>query len=596
MRKIHDRKFSRRTFLKTSLRAGAALSLPFPLAGRGGGAALAAGTAPPKVILVSVDSLDPRYLYLDSQGNHGGCRGNWLMPNVRAFLEASTWFEHARCHMPSATDMNHVNAVAGTDVGQHGINMVSMQLFDWHPDGTPHIVAPSLSYARDADGRRVDTLFRSWKRRYPGSQTFYASGKEWVANIFKVPESGVDLFVGGTDHPAYLPEPPRGTKFYDPPGDPDAGRDDESRSQILLNAWLTQLHHDHFPPDAWVVDASLALIRRERPDFGVVLLAQMDDLQHILGAAVDPGEFVLRRIPFKGRENVSRYNAGVFQNAVLDGVRDVDEQFGRLVRGIRSIPGYQDTLFVLYSDHGHINHREVDNFREMFSKSLFDRVEFGSNTNFLSVLDRAGLLTEDEKRFIGFMPLMACSAGALHWMGSSLEERLAKAVRAKEVLLRHRVWDPFAHRLECPWWVMDIEDMQRGLPGVAYPGELYHPWFAQNNEPGTLHWPDLILFMKNHWQLPTLAGLASNLGVNLPEVVTAFLAPVNVFQGGHGSVDTQDIVMAFSGPGIPPGRVVRDEAHEEDHRISDIGVTLSWRLGLPLESNTVGKDLGVYLT
>ncbi len=590
------REIDRRTFLKTSLQAGAALSIPLSLGRTGRAVARASGKAkPPKVILVSVDSLDPRYLYLDRNGNHGGFPGNWLMPNVRRFLEEGTWFEHTRCNMPSATDMNHVNALAGTDVSQHGINMVSMQLFDWKPDGKPNIVAPSLSYARDSDGRPVDTLFSSWKRRRPSSRTFYASGKEWVANIFKVPDSGVDIFIGGKEHPCYVPGVPRGYRFYDPPGDPNAGRDDESRAQILLNALLTGVYPDHFPPDAWVVDASLAVIERERPDFGVVILAQMDDLQHVLGAAVDPDEFVSQRIRLKGREKVSRYNHSVFQNAALDGVRDADAQFGRLIRGVRNIPGYEDTLFVLYSDHGHINHREVDSFREMVSKSLFDYNEVVTNTNILAVLDKAGLLTEDERNLIGFMPIMACSAGCLHWMGSTYDERYTKAKLAKAAFLHHRVWDRFNRRWECPWWVLDIDDMRDGFPGVAYPGELYHHQFAYNNEPGALHWPDLLLFMKNNWQLPTLAGLAANLGVNLPESVTNFLAPVNLFQGGHGSVDTQDIVMAFSGPGIASGRIVSDEEHTEDHRISDIGVTLSSLLGLPLESNTVGKDRRVDL-
>ena len=596
MARENDRKISRRTFIQSSLKAGAALAAPLVVGLPARGSAVGPREGPPKVLLVSIDSLDPRYLYLDRNGHHGGEPGNWLMPHVRAFLEESTWFEQARCNMPSATDMNHVNAVAGTDVSEHGINMVSMQLFDWKANGEPNIVAPSLSYARDSQGRRVDTLFAAWKRSYPHSRTFYASGKEWVSNIFKVPRSGVDIFVGGEGHPWYVSEVPRGYKFFDPPEDANARRDSESFSQTLLNTWITGRFPDHFPPDRWVVDAALETLRRERPDFGVVLLAQMDDLQHVLGSAVEPDEFRTCRVPGTGDEDVSQYNRRVYRGAVLDGVRDVDAQFGRLIREIRGIRGYEDTLFVLYSDHGHITHRQVDTLHEMFTKSVTDTTEVARNTNLMAVLHRAGLLSRQEMNFIGFMPLMACSAGALHWKGRTYMERYVKARRAKAALLRHRVWGRTTGRLECPWWVMDVDDMRDGLPGVARAGELFHEQFAYNNRRGTLHWPDLILFMKNHWQLPTIAGLAANLGVNLPEAVTRFLAPVNLFLGGHGSVDTQNIVMAFSGPGVTAGRIVQDRDNERDYRISDIGVTLSHWLNLPLESGNIGRDLSSELT
>ncbi len=83
-----------------------------------------ANSSPPKVILIAIDSLDPAYVSLDSQGEAGGTPGDWLMPNVREFLSGGTWLEHARSYMPSATDMNHMNAVAGTYIGQTGINLV----------------------------------------------------------------------------------------------------------------------------------------------------------------------------------------------------------------------------------------------------------------------------------------------------------------------------------------------------------------------------------------------------------------------------------------------------------------------------------------
>jgi hypothetical protein len=158
-------------------------------------------------------------------------------------------------------------------------------------------------------------------------------------------------------------------------------------------------------------------------------------------------------------------------------------------------------------------------------------------------------------------------------------------------MLSHRVWNKFTWKWDCPWDVIDIEDMKQGVAGVCDPGELYHAYYAYKNEPGVLHWPDLFLFARDHWQLPVIAGYAANIGMQIPEAFAKWLAPVNLMIGGHGSSDTQDIVMGFSGPGIASGRVVTDPNHAQDFRISDIAITLASILGLDLQSNTVGRDI-----
>ena len=220
-------KMSRRKFLKTGLAAGTALGLgggiyllgetespsfqPGPLPSKRMGPSRA-----PRLVIVSLDSLDPRYLYLDARGGQGGRSGDWLTPNVRRFLDEGVWFRDARCHMPAVTDPNHLNVLSGGSSAQCGVWSVSLQLFDWLEDGRPRIVQPSLSWARDDEGRPVDTLFSAWKRKWPGSRTCYISGKEWVARMFDVPGSGVDMIIGGSSFPSYLDPPPKGYRFYDP--------------------------------------------------------------------------------------------------------------------------------------------------------------------------------------------------------------------------------------------------------------------------------------------------------------------------------------------------------------------------------------------
>ena len=167
-----------------------------------------------------------------------------------------------------------------------------------------------------------------------------------------------------------------------------------------------------------------------------------------------------------------------------------------------------------------------------------------------------------------------------------LAKRRAVADQAKTVLENHRVFNPQTGRMECPWYVLDINDMKNGVPGICGPGELYNPSFAENNEPGTMHWPDITLFMKNGWQLPATAGLANNFGASLP----SWLPPLNYFLGGHGSIDTMPILMAFQGPDVKAGKVIADSTYARNYRIADIAVTLAEMFGLELRSTTVGTD------
>lgn len=561
------KKMSRREFIKSSVISGLSLSVPFSL----GRPKTALGATPaPKVVIISIDSLDPRYLDLTRDGEKGGCLGNYLMENVRAFLDTGAMFTNASCHMPSATDMNHLNALAGTCSRQTGIFGVSGQAMFWNGDGTMgELDHPNLfTWGRE---RPIDTLFSAWKREYgSNSATLYASGKEWVGNMFDVPGSGVDMILGGNTRWLDIPgrilpmvfETPGPYKFYDPPSDDNAADDPESLYQLFFSKTFYERNPENFPCDSWIVDNTLRIMKAASPDLSVMVLAQMDDLQHGLGTAY-PEDF--DRLLLSDRSSL---NSSVIREPVLDAVRDVDIQFGRFINGMLAIPEYKDALFVLYSDHGHVTHRD----------SVRTNVGPLVETDPTAILSRRPIigspfLSDDEVNGYGYFAYTASSYGGLYFMDN---DRQVRAGEAKKILDDYRLKDIAPDGsllgLTSPWHIMTREDMINGITDQGIlPDELYHP-FIDRTENGL--WPDVMIFMKDGWQLPITSGLTVNLGAALPE----WLPPVTGFLGGHGSLDTRHIVLGFRGPGIPSGKII-----DKPCKISDIALTLQSLLGMQEE-------------
>jgi hypothetical protein len=579
----------RRTFLKNATAVLGGISIPpllqrifspVPASSAFAEPSIGNGTKPEKLIFIAIDALHPAYFNLDAAGNMGGHDGDWLMPNIRAFLGRSVFYPNARAFLPAATDMNHLNALAGTSSAQTGVIGVWAQPTGWGSDGRPIIKRSDISSTRDDQGRPVDTIFHAWKRRWPGSKTLLISGKEWVAEMFRqpVPESVVDILVTGGDHPTYI-APPKKEHFADPFTDKDPACDPESGhldyfvwghnspSEIMTRLYtgqgcfLTkQMEHypQHFPHDSWVVDTSLEIFRRENPDLAYILLAQCDDAGHCLGNAWDPLEFTPGNIvtcPGRPEQNlVSARNRLLVREAILDSVRDVDIQFGRLIDGFTAM-GIKPRI-ILLSDHSTVNHLYSDDF---------------SSTDVMGLLEQAGIAKGGN-----IFTFSVSSYGVLYWRDDK-----SQVSRAKGILLAHRALNPQTVIHECPWWVLDRNDMRTGIADVCLAGELYHDWFINRDMERTMIWPDLIVLGKNGWQIPAYNGHVPNVGVNAPR----WTPPWRVYNGGHGSVDTLPIVAAVSIPGGGHG------INPRPIRIADLGVTAAALNGLNLRSTTIGSDL-----
>jgi hypothetical protein len=466
----------------------------------------------------------------------------------------------------------------------------------WNEKGKAVIRHSHLSMARDDQGRPVDTLFHAWKRRWPESKTLFISGKEWVAEMFRQPaeESGVDLLVTGIDFPSYL-QAPQEESFADPLTDADGACDPESGSAGFFGwkelHWGNPLRHfrpstvmsrlwsgqggmltrqmvknpEHFPHDRWIVDSTLEIFRRQKPDMAYILMAQTDDACHCIGSGWDPSEFIVSQEMVDLEKGcamkpeyslVSSRNPLLFREAILDVIRDVDIQFGRLIKGFEEQGILQNAAILLLSDHSALNHIYSEDF---------------STTDVMGILDRADLVKGQNVYCFS-----VSSYGVLYW-----RDRKETVSVAKKLFLNHRARNPQTGKEECPWWVLDRRDMKEGVKDVCLPGELYHTYFVEADRERSMIWPDLIVLAKNGWQIPVYNGHVPNVGVQAPSWTPAF----RVYNGGHGSVDTLPIVAAIAVPGGKTG------IRPRPIRISDLGATAASLMGLDLKSTVIGQDL-----
>ncbi|HTY26229.1 MAG TPA: alkaline phosphatase family protein [Desulfomonilaceae bacterium] len=546
-----------------------------------------------KLIFIAIDALNPKYFQLDAKGLPGGSEGNWLMPNVHAFLKRSMWYRNAKCYLPAATDMNHLNALAGTSSGQTGIISVWAQPSRWNESGEVVIQPTSMSFAKDDKGRPVDTLFHAWKRRWPNSKTLLITGKAWVGEMFRdnPAGSGIDILVTGVNHPDYLKDP-EGGSFAHPATDKNAACDPASTnlgfwggpmrlSEVMtrlytgqgsLLTWQMEHFPNHFPQDRWIVDSTLEIFRRENPDVAYIIMAQCDDAGHCIGSAWDSSEFVDAVPPYKppvGCENKPEYqlvsgrNKLLFKEAALNVIRDVDIQFGRLIDGLGKQGVLGRSRIILLSDHGSENHLYTEDFLSTDCKSILENA---------GIVEKGGIL--EKQTMYAFS---VSSYGALYWRRAHKD----RVSGAKAALLAHRALNPQTGTMECPWWVLDRDDMKNGVEGLCLPGELYHNYYVDIDKEKTLIWPDLIILAKNGWQIPVYNGQIPNVGRKVP----TWWPPWRVYNGGHGSVDTLPIVAAVMVPGGKTG------VSDRPIRIADLGITAAALFGLELKSTTIGEDL-----
>ena len=150
----------------------------------------------------------------------------------------------------------------------------------------------------------------------------------------------------------------------------------------------------------------------------------------------------------------------IVREAVLDCVRDVDRQFGRLMRGLEEQGITREARIILLSDHSAINHLSTEEFID---------------TDLMDVMASRGVDTR------GVYAFSVSSYGVVYWRG-----RKKEIARAREVLLAHRAKNPQTGAVECPWWVLDRNGhAERRRGPVPARGAL--PPVLRGRGPGAAH-------------------------------------------------------------------------------------------------------------
>lgn len=552
----------------------------------------------PNVYYFSIDSMDPDYLDLNRAGTGPGSEGDWLMPNLRSFMREVVHYPHARAYLPSATDMNHTNALAGTYTGTQGLYMVggTWRGFTEHDEV---ITAPnSMELMRyGPEGKPIQRIFEVAKKETGGKALCgFWSNKNWLAEIEG--ERTVDIVGHSERFPLFFPPPYRYLAAGDPPSDTDPGDPlsgpfsacfySDTTREVIIPALLGQFNlllglGLYIMPvslvigmmpgghceDRYLVDSFLRSIAEEDPDVCYINIADLDNTGHFTGCSWDKGEWDERGTP-GAADDESRYTPWARRDECLDILREADLLFGEFLRTLKERGVYENSIIVFLSDHG--------------MENMKDQARGYPVLDLRSILRSQGLVLNEDYREGG--------GTEINFIWCPDPEKL-RAI--EEILEDYTVDDPVLGTVR-PLVVVNRKEMLTGVDlgplGRIRPRELYSEfWIDHPDLPGGHLWPDLFVFPLYNYNVAAhgniLATAANPVGITLGNV------PDNVlvgFPAAHGGLQTTRIPLLLKAPrGCPlyaPG--TRVEAEVE---IGDIAPTIYRILGWEAPDCVDGEPL-----
>jgi len=547
----------------------------------------------------SIDSMDPEYLYMNRAGTGRGKDGDWLMPNTRAFMEQGANFKNARVYLPSATDMNHTNALAGTYTGTQGIYMVggTYRGFSEHDEvlSGPNTMDLMLF---GSDGKPVERMFEVAKRNTGGKALCgFWSNKNWLAELEG--ERSVDIVGHSERWPLFFKPPYKYRAAGDPrtdrnPGDPLSGSfkvafHSNNFKSIMIPTLLGQfdlyfglrvlsiplsiffgktpgMHAE----DRYIAESFFRSIKEEDPDVSYINIADLDNTGHFTGASWPLDEWV-KNGTGELSDDRNKYSPFVLREDGLDIAREADVLFGDFIDLLKDRGVYDNSTIVVLSDHG------MENMKDPRKGYTF--------IDLREILRKHGYLRHEDYNESGGTEIN------LIWGDDS-----KKLDSIERVLEGYTVDDRELGRVH-PLTVINRREMAKGVDfgkaGKVRPGELYSEYWI--NHPGGEtgeRWPDLFVFPLYNYQVAAHGDVMStginavgiNMGINVPDTVKVGLP------GAHGGLQTTRIPLIFKAPagyeGYPTGSEYPGEVE-----VGDIAPTIYQIMGWPSPRCVDGKPL-----
>ncbi len=553
-------------------------------------------TATRNIYFWSVDSMEPEYMYLNRSGTGPGSEGDWLMPNHHDFLSQAANFTDARSFLPTATDMNHTNALAGTYTGTSGVYLVGGTVRGFTEHDEPMNALNSMDLMKyGPEGKPIERIYEVAERETGGkSVTGFWSNKNWLTELEC--QRTVEIKGHSESWPYFYP-PPRKYVAGDPvtdsdPWDPMSGPfsmdlySDVTREIIiptLLGQFNFLLGFGFFTipvslvfglgPGSHSEDRHLARsvfrsIAEEDPDVAYINVADLDNTGHFTGSSWNPEEWDTRGTE-TATDDINKYSPWMKRDECLDIAREEDVLFGEFLDLLKARGVYDNSIIVVLSDHGMENVKDQDNGYELL--------------DLRKILSRHGFVYNEDYREAG-------GAGSVIWCADP-----AKTAQIEQVLEQYVVDDPELGEVR-PMVVINRQEMKDGADfgemGTVLPGELYSEYWINNPGGPEGHiWADLFVFPQYRYNICThgqvLAGGFNPVGItlgNIPDTVQMG------FPSFHGGLSTGRIPLVFKAPMGYPGYAPGTES-AKPVRIGDLAPTVYQIMGWPAPDCVDGTPL-----
>jgi len=546
----------------------------------------------------SIDSMDPEYLYLDRKGTGAGKDGDRLMPNIYSFLKEGANYTDARSYLPSATDMNHTNALAGTYSGTAGVYMVggTYHGFNEHDEVT---VGPNdLKYAKyGPDGTPIQRSFEVAKEQTGGKALCgFWSNKNWLAEL---EGKGIDIVGHSERWPLFFEPPYKYAAAGDPRTDTDPGErsapsvravfHSNNASAVIVPTVLgdfdiitgIKLLSTPFSilfgktpgmhaEDRYIADSFFRSIKEQDPDVSYVNIGDLDNTGHFTGAGYPTDEW--KTAGDSPVSDVNIYSPYMRRDDSFDICREADVLFGQFVDLLKQRGVYDNSVIVFLSDHGMENMKDPkDGYKVIDLRQILH--------------DQGYLRHEDYEETGGT---------EINVLWTKNPSKTADMVKA---LKDFTIDDPKLGTVH-PLTVIDRAEMESGVDygdkGHVAARELMSEYWQAHPDQGMdgEMWPDIFVFPLYNYQVvghgdvltSGVNAIGFSLGIHIPETVLWGLP------GAHGGLQTDHIPLVFK----PPAGYAKYQPgteHKGEVEIGDIAPTIYGIMGWPVPGCVDGKPL-----